>query len=58
MCQCSECHIAVDKLIPGLLILIIIPHLRDVEDLTRSILNLRPEIGVEVHVVWLRTIEL
>ena len=50
MCQCSECHIAVDKLIPGLLILILfIPHLRDVEDLTRSICNFRPKIGVEVH---------
>jgi hypothetical protein len=49
MYQCSECHIAVDKLIPGLLILIFIPQFRDVEDLTRSILNLRPEIGVEVH---------
>ena len=48
LCQLSECHIAVDKLIPRLLILII-PQFRNVEDLTRSVLNLKPEIGVEVH---------
>lgn len=51
----SDCHIAVDKLIPSLLIF---HSFFDVKDLTGSILNLRPEIGVkgvEVHVMggWL-----
>ena len=50
MYHLSDCHIAVDKLIPGLLIF---HHFINVKDLTRSILNLIPEIGVEgveVHV--------
>ena len=49
LCQFLECHIPVDKLIPGLLIKIFILHFRNVKDFTRSILNLRPKISVEVH---------
>ena len=52
LCQLSECHIAVDKLIPGLLILIFfIPHFGNVEDFTRSILYFRPE-GVFHVIRW------
>ena len=50
LCHLSDCHIAVDKLIPSLLLF---HHFINVKDLTRSILNLIPEIGVEgveVHV--------
>ena len=44
MCQLLECHIPVDKLIPGLLILIfIILHLRNVPDLTWRFHDLSPE---------------
>jgi hypothetical protein len=50
--QCSECHITLKELLPRLLLFLSIPQFGNVEDLTRSILNLRPEIGVEVHVVW------
>ena len=50
MYHLSDCHIAVDKLIPGLLIFHSFFYIKD---LTGSILNLIPEIGVEgveVHV--------
>ena len=50
LCHLSDCHIAVDKFIPSLLILLCFIN---VKDLNSTILNLRPEVGVEgveVHV--------
>ena len=50
LCHLSDCHIAVDKIIPSLLIFLCFIN---VKDLTGSILNLAPEVcveGVEVHV--------
>ena len=50
LCHLSDCHIAIDKLIPSLLIF---HHFINVKDFAGSILNLAPEIGVEgveVHV--------